>query len=90
MWRTQFVPISGYIAAGGGVMLTRPLTDAERQRRLRYRRKHNLLMARVEISAPLAEAMIDAGLLSEDAASDPQALGDALVASAKRLMNSDR
>ncbi len=68
-------------------MSTRPLTTAERQRRFRYRRKHNLLMARVEVPAPLAEAMIDAGLLSEEDASDPQALGDALVASAQRLIN---
>ena len=71
-------------------MSTRPLTAAERQRRFRYRRKHNLLMARVEISTPLAEALIDAEFLSEEAASDPQALGGALVAAAKRLINGGR
>ena len=66
------------------------LTSAERQRRLRDRRKHNLLVARVEVPTSLAEAMIDAGLLSEEDASDPQALGGALVATAKRLINGAR
>ena len=68
-------------------MSTRPLTAAERQRRFRYRRKHNLLMARVEVPAPLAEALIDVGLLCEEDSHDPRALGDALVASAQRLIN---
>ena len=66
------------------------LTSAERQRRLRDRRKHNLLVARVEVPASLAEAMIDAGILFEEDASDPQALGGALVAAAKRLINGGR
>ncbi len=65
-------------------------TPAERQRRLRYRRKHNLFVARVEVPASLAEAMIDGGLLFEEDASDPQALGGALVAAAKRLINGGR
>ena len=68
-------------------MPTRPFTSAECQRLLRYRRKHNLLVARVDIPAHLAEALIDAGLLSEEAASDAHALGDALVTAAKRLIN---
>ncbi len=71
-------------------MSTRPLTDAERQRRFRYRRKHDLLLAQAEVPAALAEALIDAGLLSEEAASDPQALGGALVAAAERLVNDGR
>ncbi len=66
------------------------LTSAERQRRLRDRRKHNLLVARVEVPTSLAEAMIDAGLLSEEDASDPQALGGALVGAAERLINGGR
>ena len=68
-------------------MSTRPLTDAERQRRCRYRRKHDLLLAQAEVPAALAEALIDAGLLSEEAASDPQELGGALVAAAQRQTN---
>ncbi len=66
------------------------LTSAERQRRLRYRRKHDLLLAQAEVPAALAEALIDAGLLSEKGASDPQALGGALVAAAERLINDGR
>ncbi len=66
------------------------LTSAERQRRLRDRRKHNLLVARVEVPTSLAEAMIDAGLLSEEDASDPQALGGALVVAAERFIDGGR
>jgi hypothetical protein len=66
------------------------LTSAERQRRLRDRRKHNLLVARVEVPTSLAEALIDAGILFEEDASDPQALGGALVAAAERLINDGR
>ncbi len=71
-------------------MPTRPLTPAERQRRFRDRRKHNLLVARVEVPTSLAEAMIDVGLLSEEDASDPQALGGALVEAVERLVNDGR
>ena len=50
-------------------------TPAERQRRLRYRRKHDLLLAEAEVPMLVADALIDADLLSEEGASDPQALG---------------
>jgi len=63
-------------------------TAAERQRRYRYRQRHDLLLARAEVPAAMAEDLIDAGLLAEEAASDPQALGEALVAAAKRPMHS--
>ena len=66
------------------------LTSAERQRRLRDRRKHNLLVARVEVPTSLAEALIDAGILFEEDASDPPALGRALVEAAERLMDGCR
>ncbi len=65
-------------------------SSAERQRRLRYRRKHDLILAQAETPVSLAEALIDAGLLFEEDASDPQALGGALVAAAKRLINGGR
>jgi hypothetical protein len=65
-------------------------TPAERARRFRYRRKHNLLMARVEVPAPLAEALIDSGMLFEEDASDPQALGGALVEAAERFIDGGR
>ncbi len=66
------------------------LTSAERQRRLRYRGKHDLLLAKAEVPMLVADALIDADLLSEEGASDPQALGGALVAAAERLINGGR
>ncbi len=71
-------------------MPSRSATSAERQRRLRYRRKHDLLLAKAEVPMLVADALIDADLLSEEGASDPQALGGALVAAAERLINGGR
>ncbi len=71
-------------------MSTRPLTDAERQRRLRDRRKHDLLLAKAEVPMLVADALIDAGVLSEEGASDPQALGRALVEAAERFIDGGR
>ena len=71
-------------------MPAKPRTPAQRQRRLRYRRKHDLLLAEAEVPMLVADALIDAGLLFEEDASDPQPLGGALVAAAKRLINCGR
>ena len=56
-----------------------PLTAAQRQQRFRRRQKLGLLLATAEIPLALAEALIEAGLLSEDHATDPDRLGEALV-----------
>ena len=64
-----------------------PQTGAERQRRLRYRRKHDLLVARAEVPSDLVGRLIDFGLLPEEAASDPKALGEALVAAVNLVVN---
>ncbi len=56
------------------------LTAAERQRRLRYRRKLGLLVASAEVPLQLAERLVEAGLLPEDHSADPERLGAALVA----------
>lgn len=69
-------------------MSAHPLTNAERQSRYRYRRRHNLLLAQAEVPAALAEHLIDTGLLSAEAATDPKVLGEALVVAAKRSNNS--
>ena len=72
-------------------MPTRSSTPgARRQRRFRCRRKHDLLLAKAEVPMLMAEALIDADLLSEADASDPLALGRALVEAAERLMNGSR
>ena len=60
-------------------MPAQPLTPAERQRRLRIRRKLGLLWSAAEVPAVLAEALVEAGLLSDDDAADPDRLGAALV-----------
>ena len=56
------------------------LTAAERQRRLRQRRKFGLLVASAEVPLAIAEALIEGGLLPEDHSADPKCLGAALVA----------
>ncbi len=63
---------------------------ALRQRRFRRRVKHDLILAQAEVPMRVAENLIDAGLLSEKGASDPQTLGGALVAAAERLINDGR
>ena len=37
---------------------TKPQTPAQRQRRLRYRRKHDLLLATAEVPMPVADAVM--------------------------------
>ena len=64
--------------------------SALRQRRFRRRRKHDLILAQAEVPMHVAENLIDAGLLFEEDASDPQALGGALVEAAERLINDGR
>ena len=56
------------------------LTAAERQQRLRIRRKLGLLVATAEVPLQLAERLVEAGLLPEDHSTDPERLGAALVA----------
>ena len=67
-----------------------PTPGALRQRRFRRRRKHDLILAQAEVPMHVAENLIDAGLLFEEDASDPQALGGALVEAAERLINDGR
>ena len=73
------------------LMATRSFTPgALRQRRFRCRRKHDLLLAKAEVPMLMAEALIDADLLSEADASDPLALGRAIIAAAERLLGGGR
>ncbi len=68
-------------------MPTRSSTPgALRQRRFRRRVKHDLILAQAEVPMHVAENLIDTGLLSEKGASDPQALGRALVEAAERFI----
>jgi hypothetical protein len=45
-------------------MPAKPRTPAQRQRRLRYRRKHDLLLAEAEVPMSMAEVLIDTGWIS--------------------------
>ncbi len=59
-------------------------TAAARQRRLRRRRKLGLLLAVTEVSLCLAEHLVEAGLLCEEDATEPERLGEAIAAAARR------
>ncbi len=66
-----------------------PRTTAERQRRCRRRRNLGLLLAAAEVPLRLAERLVEAGLLSEDEATDPERLGAALTAAGKQWAGDD-
>ena len=65
-------------------MPTDALSPAERQRRLRRRRKLGVLLAAVEVPLRLAERLVEAGLLREEDATDPKRLGEALAAAGEK------
>ncbi len=62
---------------------TLPLTPAERQRRCRQRRREGTLCAMSYVPLHHAEGLIDAGLLPQQDAADPRALGAALLQSSE-------
>ncbi len=63
------------------VMPAQRTAAAARQRRCRRRRRLGLLLAGAEVPMRLAERLVEAGLLSEDEAADPERLGAALTIS---------
>ncbi len=52
---------------------------AERQRRRRKRQRRGLVLARAEVPDRVVEALVDQGVLRESQATDPRAIGKALV-----------
>ncbi len=60
-----------------------PLTDAERQRECRRRQREGTLCAVSYVPLHHAEGLIDAGLLPQQDAADPRALGAALLQSSE-------
>ena len=60
---------------------------ARRQQRLRARRKLGLLVASAEVPLQLAESLIEAGLLREEDATDPECLGAALTVAGQKWAN---
>ncbi len=59
-----------------------PLSDAERQRRCRERKRRGLVLANAEVPDQLVEALVAEGLLPEAQATDAHAIGKALVVKA--------
>ena len=59
-------------------------SDAERQRRHRERRRHGVFVARVLVSFEMLEALIDQGDVNEANSSDPDHVGEAIAAAARR------
>ena len=56
-----------------------PTPAAERQRRRRERKRRGLVLARAEVPDRIVEALVDRGVLPEAQATDPRAIGKALV-----------
>ncbi len=56
-----------------------PIPDKERQRRRRERKRRGLVLARAEVPDRSVEALVDRGVLPEAQATDPRAIGKALV-----------
>ena len=57
---------------------------AERQRRHRERRRAGIFVARVLVSFEMLEALIDQGDVNEANSSDPDHVGEAITAAARR------
>ncbi len=57
---------------------------AERQRRHRERRRQGVFVARVLVSYEMLEALIDQGDVNEANFSDPDHVGEAITAAARR------
>ncbi len=65
-----------------------PTPAAERQRRRRERKRRGLVLARAEVPDRIIEALVDQGMLRESQATDPRAIGKALVDVAKNSVTS--
>ncbi len=61
-----------------------PSPSAERQRRHRERRRHGVFVARVLVSFEMLEALINQGDVNEANSSNPDHVGEAIAAAARR------
>ncbi len=61
-----------------------PTRAAERQRRHRERRRHGVFVARVLVTCEMLEALVDQGDVDEANSSDPDHVGEAITAAARR------
>ena len=65
-------------------MRAAPSPAAKRQRRRRERKRRGLVLAHAEVPDRIIEAFVDQGVLREAQATDPRAIGKALVDVAKK------
>ncbi len=61
-----------------------PSSDAERQRRHRERRCHGVFVARVLVTCEMVQALVDQGDMDDAHSSDPDYVGKAIAAAARR------
>ncbi len=61
-----------------------PTPAAERQRRHRERRRHGVFMAQVEVTCKMVQALVEQGDVDEANSSDPNFVGEAIAAAARR------
>ena len=61
-----------------------PSPAAERQRRHRERRRHGVFVARVLVTCEMVQALVDQGDVDEANSSDPDHVGEAITAAARR------
>ncbi len=69
-------------------MPIRDPTAAIRMRRLRRRQREGLHRAQAEVPWRYVELLITLGFLTDDEASDPQSLGNALLSAVKKGLKS--
>ncbi len=61
-----------------------PIPDKERQRRHRARRKQGRFVVPVEVTGEMVQALVDQGDVDEANSSDPDHVGEAITAAARR------
>ena len=65
-------------------MSERPISDAERQRRHRARRKQGRFIVPVEVTGEMITALVDQGDMDEANSSDLDCVGKAITVAARR------
>ncbi len=61
-----------------------PLSDAERQRRHRARRKQGRFVVSIETTGEMISALVDQGVVDEANSSDLDCIGEAIATAARR------
>ena len=64
-----------------------PVSDAERQRRFRERRRRGVFVVPLEVSFEMLEALVDQGDIDEANSSDLDRIGKAITAAACRALD---